>query len=60
MSHHIAEFARLLNSIPVSRPDDQAATVARRILQICDHSDDVLGEIAALLREEFAKVARHG
>jgi hypothetical protein len=59
MSHHIQDFARLLNSISVSRPDDQAATTARRILQICDNSDDVPRDIEALLRDEFAKVARH-
>jgi hypothetical protein len=60
MSHHIQDFARLLNSISVSRPDDQAATAARRILQIFDNSDDVLGDVEALLRDEFARVARHG
>jgi hypothetical protein len=39
---------------------DQAATVARQILKICDHSDDVPGDIEALLRVEFERVARHG
>jgi hypothetical protein len=39
---------------------DQAGTTTRRILQICDSSNDVPGEIEALLRAEFAKMARHG
>jgi hypothetical protein len=40
--------------------DDRAAILVRRILEICDSSYDVPGEIEALLRDEFARVARHG
>jgi hypothetical protein len=40
--------------------DDRAALVARVILRIFDHSNDVPAEIEALLRAEFAEVAHHG
>jgi hypothetical protein len=57
MSEHISAFAEILNAF--STPD-RAAVLTRQILKIFDHSADVPGEIETLLRDELAKVARHG
>jgi hypothetical protein len=48
-----------VNFYSLSAGGRHAAAATRRILQICDSSEDVPGEIEALLRDEFAKVARH-
>jgi hypothetical protein len=57
MTEHIAAFAEILNSFATP---DRAAVLTREILKIFDHSPDVPAEIEALLRDEFARVARHG
>jgi hypothetical protein len=61
MTEHIQRFAQLLKIIesPHHR-GAHAAAVTRDILRVFDQSDDVPGEIEALLRAEFAKVVRHG
>jgi hypothetical protein len=43
---------------PAASPlsQDRASAVTRAILQICDNSTDVSGDVATLLRDEFDEI----
>jgi hypothetical protein len=59
MPEHIQRFAQLLNTIENENIHDRrAGIVTDKILRIFDKSDDIPGDIEALLHTQFAAVER--